>query len=109
MINTAAKLPLALRADKEILRSYLRNRLGCDAFPRGYVKETFALVFPKAIAARADTISSQLSCCALADFGLVAQESVMALLNRVLTTHEFSATSAFVRFLWAERFVRQLC
>jgi asparagine synthase (glutamine-hydrolysing) len=65
-------------------------------------------VLPKAIAARADTISSQLSSCALADFGLVSRESVMALLNRVLTT-QVAATSALVRFLWAERFVRQLC
>ncbi|QOZ23751.1 asparagine synthase-related protein [Bradyrhizobium sp. CCBAU 51753] len=109
LIDTAAKLPLALRAGKEIFRSYLRNRLACDVFPPGYVKETFALVLPKAIAARADTISSQLSACALADFGLVSRKSVMALLNRVSATHEFSATSALVRFLWAERFVRQLC
>ncbi|MBP1290446.1 MULTISPECIES: hypothetical protein [Bradyrhizobium] len=108
LINTAAKLPLALRAGKEIFRSYLRNRLRCDVFPHGYAKETFALVLPKAIAARADTISSQLSSCALADFGLVSRESVMALLNRVLTT-QVAATSALVRFLWAERFVRQLC
>lgn len=109
LIDTAAKLPLALREGKEIFRSYLRSRLGRDVFPPDYVKETFALVLPKAIAAHADTISSQLSSCALADFGLVSRESVMALLNRVLTTHEFSATSALVRFLWAERFVRQLC
>jgi asparagine synthase (glutamine-hydrolysing) len=45
----------------------------------------------------------------LADFGLVSQEAVMALLNRVITTHELSATSTLARFLWAERFVRQLC
>jgi asparagine synthase (glutamine-hydrolysing) len=109
LINFGAKLPFALRSGKELLRSYLSERLGSDVFPHGYPKETFALVLPKAIAARADIISSQLASCALADFGLVSQEAVMALLKRVITTHEFLATSTLARFLWAERFVRQLC
>ncbi|MCP1758612.1 MULTISPECIES: hypothetical protein [Bradyrhizobium] len=109
LIKFGAQLPFALRSRKELLRCYLRERLGSDVFPPGYAKETFALVLPRAIMARSDIISSQLASCALADFGLVSQEAVMALLNRVITTHELSATSTLARFLWAERFVRQLC
>lgn len=109
LVNCAAKLPHELRADKHILRVYLRNSLGAETFPLGYEKETFELVLPRAIAARADTLTSQLASCALADLGLVSQDAVLRLLNRVTTTREFSATSTLVRFLWAERFARQLC
>ncbi|MCK1627306.1 hypothetical protein IVA98_30100 [Bradyrhizobium sp. 160] len=109
LINLSAKLPVEFRADKQMLRVYLRSRLGTEVFPQAYKKETFELVLSRAIAARADTLRSQLEVCALAELGLVSRASVMTLLNRVIATHEFSATSALARFLWAERFARQLC
>ncbi|WFU40150.1 asparagine synthase-related protein [Bradyrhizobium sp. CB82] len=108
LINFSATLPLEFRADKHMLRLYLRNRTDAEVFPRDYTKESFELVLPRAIAARADTLAFQLNTCALADLGLVSRESVMTLLNEVVTKGTFVATSALARFIWAERFARQL-
>ncbi|WP_234685152.1 adenine nucleotide alpha hydrolase family protein [Bradyrhizobium monzae] len=108
LINFSATLPLELRANKQMLRLCMRVRNGLEMFPRDYKKESFELVLPRAISARADSLACQLKSCALADLGLVSPDSVMTLLNKVIATREFSATSALVRFLWAERFARQL-
>lgn len=100
-------LPPGKRHDREMTRQYLRSHLGEDAFPRNYVKETFAGVLPRLISRHHEELVAQLSECALADFGLVDQRAALALLQEVAITQADAPTAPLVTFLWLERFVRQ--
>jgi len=101
-------LPPKKRHGREMTRQYLRNRLGEDTFPQSYEKETFASVLPGLISQHYESLAAQLSQCALADYGLVDQRAVLALLKEVATTRADAPTAPLVAFLWLERFVRQL-
>jgi asparagine synthase (glutamine-hydrolysing) len=101
-------LPPKKRHGREMTRQYLRSRLGENVFPQNYVKETFASVLPGLISRHYERLVAQLSECALADFGLVDQRAVLALLKEVATTRADAPTAPLIAFLWLERFVRQL-
>ena len=102
------QLPPEHRRGRETMRQYLRAYLGEDVFPRNYIKETFAQVFPGLIAKQKDAIAAQLQECALADLGLINQRALLDLLEEVATTRAVATVSPLVNVLWMERFVRQL-
>jgi asparagine synthase (glutamine-hydrolysing) len=102
------QLPQEHRRRRDIMRRYLCACLGEEVFPHDYAKETFAQVFPGLIAKQKTAIAAQLQECALADLGLIDQRAVLALLDEVAVTQAVAPTSPLVRFLWMERFVRQL-
>jgi asparagine synthase (glutamine-hydrolysing) len=102
------RLPRDHREGREVMRQYLQARLGNEAFPRGYTKETFIHVLPRLISQHAETIASQLQECALADLGLVDQRAALKLLHTVATTQAAGPMSALASFLWLERCVRQM-
>lgn len=102
------RLPGDNRLGREVMRQYLQMRLGNDAFPRNYTKETFTQVLPALISKHVQTIASQLRECALADLGLVDQRAALELLNTVATTRARAPMSALASFLWLERCVRQV-
>lgn len=108
LVTFCHSLPTKKRHGREMTRQYLRSRLGEDVFPQNYVKETFANVLPGLISRHYESLAGQLSQCALADFGLVDQRAVLALLKEVATTRADAPTAPLVAFLWLERFVRQL-
>ena len=108
LVALCHRLPKASRQGRETMRRYLQAHLGDEAFQRGYVKETFVNVLPPLFAREAARLASQLSECALADAGLVDRQAVLDLLQRVATTGEHGATSAFASFLWLERCARQV-
>lgn len=96
------------RRGRETMRRYLRAHLGENVFPRNYIKETFAQVFPALITRQKNAIAAQLQECALADLGLVNQRAMLELLEVVAATQAVAAVSPLVNVLWMERFVRQL-
>ncbi len=102
------QLPQEHRRKRDTMRRYLRACLGEEVFPHDYAKETFAQVFPRLIAQHRTTIAAQLHECVLADLGLIDRSAVIALLDEVAITQAVAPTSPLVRFLWMERFVRQL-
>jgi asparagine synthase (glutamine-hydrolysing) len=102
------QLPPKHRYRRDTMRRYLRACLGEEVFPQDYAKETFAQVFPGLIAKQKTAIAAQLRECALADLGLVDQRAVLALLDEVVVTQAAAPTAPLVRFLWMERFARQL-
>lgn len=102
------RLPAENRRGREMMRQYLNMRIGEGVFVRDYVKETFAHVLPKRIAAQAKTIAAQLRECALADLGLVDRNAVLVLLDELTATRSRPLTAPLISFLWMERFVRQV-
>ena len=102
------RLPREYRQGRELIRQYLHKYLGNDVFPRDYTKETFAGVLPGLISRHASSLAAQLRDCALADFGLVDQRAVLALLESVAATQASAPTTALSSFLWLERCVRQV-
>lgn len=102
------QLPPEYRRRRETMRRYLRACLGEEVFPHDYAKETFAQVFPGLITKHKTAIATQLHECALADLGLIDRRAVLALLDEVAVTQAVAPTSPLIRFLWMERFVRQL-
>lgn len=108
LVSFCYQLPPEHRHGRETMRRYLHAFLGDGVFPRNYIKETFAQVFPGLIAKQKDAIADQLQECALADLGLVNQRAVLTLLEEAAATQALATVSPLVNVLWMERFVRQL-
>jgi asparagine synthase (glutamine-hydrolysing) len=102
------QLPAEHRRGREVMRQYLRHRLGEEIFSQGYVKESFSHVLPNVIAQHTRAIAAQLRECVLADLGLIQPKAAFELLDLVATTRAPVPTAVLASFLWLERLARQL-
>jgi asparagine synthase (glutamine-hydrolysing) len=108
LVNFCHRLPTEHRRGRDVMRQYLRSRLGGEIFSHGYVKESFAHVLPHVIAQHAGAIAAQLRQCVLADLGLIQPKAALELLELVTATREPVPTAVLTSFLWLERLARQV-
>lgn len=108
LVTFCHRLPTENRSGREVMRQYLRSRLGEEIFSHGYVKESFAHVLPNVIAQHARAIAAQLRECVLADLGLVQPKAILELLDLVAATRAPVPTAVLASFLWLERLARQV-